>query len=74
MESVSILIKAGFTEDGFRSSVSKMEHTPHTLFLPRSCQGYMYGEKGVLKTRWAALGLTPERIVFTQAEHAELRV
>jgi len=57
-----------------QKAISQMEHTPHTLFLPRSCQGYMYGEKGVLKTRWAALGLTPERIVFTQAEHAELRV
>jgi hypothetical protein len=33
----------------------------------------MYGERASLKPRWAALGLGPERIFFTDGEKAELR-
>lgn len=45
---------------------------PGRLYLPRACQGYMYGHKGALRARWAALGLPPERIVFTAGEDARL--
>lgn len=45
---------------------------PKQLRLPRSCQGYMYGQHGVLRPRWAAMGLPPERIFFTDQEYAVL--
>ena len=45
---------------------------PQALYLPRACQGFLYGDKGSLKPRWAALGLVPERIFFTEAQQAEL--
>ena len=45
---------------------------PQALLLPRSCQGFMYGERGTLKERWASLGLVTERIFFTESDQAEL--
>ena len=45
---------------------------PKALLLPNSCQGFMYGERGSLKARWAALGLEPERVFFTDSGQAEL--
>lgn len=44
---------------------------PRQLSLPRSCQGYMYGQRGALQPAWNALGLPPERIRF-HAEPEEL--
>ena len=40
---------------------------------PRSCQGYLYGQKGALRSRWAAIGLSPENIIFTTGENVTLR-
>lgn len=57
------------TEQGLR----RLGKNPECLCLPRACQGYMYGQKGTLRPRWAALGLPPERIAFTAEEHALLR-
>lgn len=37
---------------------------PERLSLPRSCQGYMYGQRGALRAAWAGLGLPPGRIGF----------
>ncbi len=53
--------------------LQRLGKTPEYLCLPRTCQGYMYGQKGALRPRWAALGLPPERITFTTDEHAQLR-
>lgn len=45
-------------------ALQRLGRTPERLYLPRSCQGCMYGQKSALRPRWAALGLPPERIVF----------
>jgi histone acetyltransferase (RNA polymerase elongator complex component) len=36
--------------------------------LPRACQGYFWGHKGELRREWAALGLTPETVRFTNED------
>lgn len=56
-----------------QEAAAALGRPPQELILPRACQGFMYGERGALKPRWAALGLTPERIFFNDAEQAELR-
>lgn len=43
----------------------QLGRTPEQLVLPAFCQGFLYGDHGALKPRWKALGLTPERIVFS---------
>ena len=53
-------------------ALRRLGGAPGRLYLPRACQGYMYGHKGALRARWAALGLPPERIVFTAGEDARL--
>jgi histone acetyltransferase (RNA polymerase elongator complex component) len=45
---------------------------PARLRLPRSCQGYMYGQRNALKSRWAKKGLPPARIGFYDENGAEL--
>lgn len=47
-------------------AVHRLGHAPVRLTLPRSCQGFMYGDRGALKKRWLSLGLTPESIVFDE--------
>lgn len=57
------------TED----AVARLGRAPERLVLPGACQGFMYGDRGVLKERWRSLGLGPERIVFdAKADMAEL--
>lgn len=53
-----------------RAILDRLGHVPEYLSLPRSCQGYMYGQRGALKRAWSALGLSPEHIRF-HAEPAE---
>lgn len=55
-----------------QKAAEALDCLPQALLLPRSCQGFMYGERSALKARWAALGLTPERIFFTEKPQAEL--
>lgn len=50
----------------------RLGKSPESLLLPRSCQGFMYGDHGSLKPRWRALGLYPERIRFHENSRAEL--
>ena len=47
-------------------AVHRLGRAPQSLTLPRSCQGFMYGDRGKLKARWRALGLGPENIVFDE--------
>lgn len=42
------------------------------LSLPRSCQGYLYGQRSALRPRWEALGFPPARIHFTDEQDAAL--
>ena len=56
-----------------KKAAERLSLPPQALLLPRSCQGFMFGEHGSLKSRWAELGLTPEHIFFTDENHAELR-
>lgn len=67
------LIQAEALLVSVQEAIKTLGLPPQALLLPRSCQGFMYGEHGMLKARWAALGLTPERIFFTGGEKAELR-
>lgn len=55
------------------NAVKELGHAPTRLTLPRACQGFMYGDRGALKDRWKALGLGPDRIVFSaEADMADL--
>lgn len=45
-------------------AVKRLGRPPLRLTLPRSCQGFMYGDGGTLKKRWHDLGLGPENIIF----------
>lgn len=67
------LIQAEALLVSVQDAMEKLGRHPQALLLPRSCQGFMYGERASLKPRWAALGLGPERIFFTDGEKAELR-
>ena len=67
------LIQAEALLAAVQDAAQKLDRPPLALLLPRSCQGFMYGEKGSLKARWAALGLGPEHIFFTDGEKGELR-
>ena len=67
------LIQAEALLVSVQNAAETLGRTPQALFLPRSCQGFMYGERASLKPRWAALGLGLERIFFTDGEQAELR-
>ncbi len=67
------LIQAEALLCAVQDAADALGRPPRSLVLPRSCQGFIYGERGALKPRWAALGLTPERILFNDAEQAELR-
>lgn len=46
--------------------------TDISLWLPRSCQGYLYGQGGTLRSRWEMLGFPAERIHFTAEAEARL--
>jgi histone acetyltransferase (RNA polymerase elongator complex component) len=67
------LIQAEALLVSVQKAMDELGTPPKALLLPRSCQGFMYGERASLKPRWAALGLGPERIFFTDGEQAELR-
>ena len=67
------LIQAEALLVSVQNAAEKLDRTPQALLLPRSCQGFMYGERASLKPRWEALGLGPKRIFFTDGEQAELR-
>ena len=67
------LIQAEALLCAVQDAAAALGRTPSSLVLPRSCQGFIYGERGALKPRWAALGLTPERILFKDVEQAELQ-
>ena len=66
------LIQAEALLVSVQKAIKTLGTIPKALLLPRSCQGFMYGEHGALKERWASLGLGPERIFFTDSEQAEL--
>ena len=66
------LIQAEALLVSVQEAIEELCTPPKALLLPRSCQGFMYGERGSLKERWAALGLAPERIFFTESEQAEV--
>lgn len=53
-------------------ALEALGRSPERLELPRSCQGFLYGDKGALKSRWAELGLPPAKICFTDRTEAEL--
>ena len=61
------LIQAEALLGSVKKALSQLGHPPHLLRLPRSCQGYMYGQHGSLRSIWAELGLPPERIHFHAA-------
>lgn len=67
------LIQAEALLQTVRKAIETLGEIPEGLYLPKACQGFMYGDKGLLKPRWAALGLPPERLHFTDAPYAELR-
>jgi histone acetyltransferase (RNA polymerase elongator complex component) len=67
------LIQAEALLCAVQDAAAKLGRPPLSLVLPRSCQGFIYGERGALKPRWAALGLTPEHILFKDVEQAELQ-
>ncbi len=67
------LIQAEALLCAVQDAAAALGRPPSSLVLPRSCQGFIYGERGALKPRWAALGLTPERILFEDVEQAELQ-
>lgn len=50
-----------------RKILEQLGRKPQGISLPRSSQGYMYGQHGALRGHWTALGLPPERVRF----HAE---
>ena len=66
------LIQAEALLTSVQKALEEICTPPKALLLPRSCQGFMYGERGALKARWAALGLGPEHIFFTDSEQAEV--
>ena len=53
-------------------SVRTLPGKPSWLELPLHCQGFIYGDRGSLKPRWAALGLNPSRIRFRERPDALL--
>ena len=65
IQAEALLLSAG-------RAAERLGRPPLAILLPRACQGYMYGERGALKASWAGLGLTPERIFFTEKPQAEL--
>lgn len=67
------LIQAEALLTAVQEAAGRLPGKPEELILPRSCQGFLYGDKGALRPRLAALGLTPERISFKDGERAELR-
>ncbi len=67
------LIQAEALLVSVQEAARKLGRQPEALFLPRACQGFMYGEHGALKERWTALGLGKERVFFIEREKAELQ-
>lgn len=61
------MIQAEALLRAIRTAVERLGRAPDLLSLPRSCQGYMYGQHGALRAAWAAMELSPDRIRF----HAE---
>lgn len=45
---------------------------PTRLLLPRECQGFFFGHRGSLRPRWQALGINPQRVIWTEAQAALL--
>ena len=66
------LIQAEALLVSVQKALEKLGVPPKALLLPRSCQGFMYGDRGALKEHWSALGLGTERIFFTDSEQAEV--
>ena len=67
------LIQAEALLRAAENAVNALGRAPERLTLPQSCQGFMYGDRGALKSRWQARGLGPERIAFArEASAAEL--
>ncbi len=58
------------------SASSGMAASPrlHALHVPPSCQGYIWGTRGELRSAWAGLGLSPESLRFDAACQQELRL
>jgi histone acetyltransferase (RNA polymerase elongator complex component) len=52
--------------------INRLAGAPRRLRLPRSCQGYMYGQGGALKPWWIAKGLPSSRVGFHAGSEAEL--
>ena len=52
--------------------MSQMEGRPEGLELPARCQGFIYGEKGTLRSCWEAMGLSRDRISFADVESGRL--
>ena len=40
------------------------------LYLPAFCQGFLYGDRGILRARWEGLGITPDRIHWIDGSEA----
>ena len=67
------LIQAEALVMAAEEAAENLGRTPERLVLPRSCQGFIYGDHGNLKERWEKIGLSPERIFFREnQDHAEL--
>ena len=45
-----------------------------SLHVPPSCQGYIWGTRGELRSAWAGLGLSPDGLSFDAACQRELRL
>ena len=50
------LIQAEALLRAAENAVNALGRAPERLTLPQSCQGFMYGDRGALKSRWQALG------------------
>lgn len=67
------LIQAEALLHSTKKAMAELGVPPQRLFLPRRCQGFIYGDRGALKKNWIELGLPPERIYFMDMDAAELR-
>ena len=58
------LIQAEALLQAVERAAASLGRPPRQIILPRFCQGFLYGEHGVLRTRWGSLGLGPGRISY----------
>ena len=54
------------------AAAERLGRQPERLALPRRCQGFAFGERGMLKERWKGMGLLPGGIVFEDRADGEL--